>query len=196
MIPDTLKERSVAGSLTAVRVPESKMPHPQQDELCEKLRSFFNFSESSFGSNPNDDPAPTFLVVYEPESRARISFTWSITYQANRPSKRSAEMHFIWPSFAERERDLANRLGLPAPLSTVRLPAHLTGGPRLPDLTVCPVRDAEQAANLCLMVLQQVFACDEAKWLWITDARARNERPDPLPRPNVWPPGRSASGEP
>jgi hypothetical protein len=172
------------------------MPHPQQDELRERLRVFFDFSEGSLGAKPNDDLTPTALVVYEPESRARISFTWRISIHANRPIERSAEMHFIWPRFAERERDLANRLGLPAPLSTVSLPPHLTRGARLPDLTVCPVRDAEQAADVCLLVIQQVFTSGEERWLWITDVVAREDWPNPLPTPNVWPPVGNASGEP
>jgi hypothetical protein len=165
------------------------MPHPQRDELRSKLRGFFSFSDDSLRANPHDDSKPTFLVVYEPGSRARISFTWSVTIQPNRPSVRSAELHFIWPSFTERELDLAQRLGLPAPLSTVKLPAQFTGGPRLPDLTVCAISDAEQAADLCLMVLQQVFACGEMEWLWITDVVARERWPSPLPKPEVWPPG-------
>jgi hypothetical protein len=170
------------------------MPHPQRDELRTKLAGFFSFSESYFEAKPEEDFAPTHLVVYEPASRARISFTWSITIQANRPSKRSAEMHFIWPSFGERERDLANKLGIPDPLSTVKLPAQFAGGPRLPDLTVCPITDGEQATELCLRVIQHVFASGEMEWLWITDVVAKEKWPNPLPKPDIWPPRPSALG--
>src|SRR5262249_16110314 len=120
---------------------------------------------------------------------------WTLSISANRPIERSAGMQFIWPRFAERERDLANKLGLPLPLSTVELPTHLQAGTPLPDLTLCQVKDADQAADVCLMVLQQVFACYEERWLWITDIAARDHWPNPLPKPAGWPPLGSASGE-
>ena len=172
------------------------MRHRQREELRERLRVFFEFSHGSLGARSDDDLTPSTLVVYEPESRAQFFFTWRINVQANRPIERSAEMHFIWPRFGESERDLAHRLGLPAPLSTVKLPIHLSGGARLPDLTVCPIRDPEQAAEVCLMVLEQVFTSREERWLWITDVVAREAWPNPLPKPNVWPPVAKASGEP
>ena len=163
------------------------MPHPQRDELRERLRGFFHLAQVPLDVNAADELTDKLLSVYEPDSRAEVAFTWSATISANRPIEPSARMQFTWPRFAERERALARELNLPAPLSTVELPPEFREGPPLPDLTVCDVEDADQAADLCLTVLKRVFACPDASWLWITDIFERSNWPDPLPRPDGWP---------
>jgi hypothetical protein len=60
-------------------------------------------------------------------------------------------------------------------------------------LTVCPVRDPQQAADVCLTELRQVFTVGEESWLMITDIAAREDWPDPLPKPAIWPPAGGAS---
>ena len=165
------------------------MQHPQMEELREMLHTFFDFPERSSGKDRDmkayDDTVDRQLFVYEPESRASVMFAYHVTISAIDPTIRVAEMQFIWPSFGEREQVLAKVLGLPAPLSTVELPAHLRGSDPLPPVTLCPVKDVDGAARLCLNVLHEVFGLPDVRWLWITD-KGPHEWPAPLPKPADW----------
>jgi hypothetical protein len=161
-----------------------KMKHPQMKELREMLQAFFDFPEPSPDEDQVEETSSRQLFVYEPESRAWVMFAWQVIISARAPMIRAAEMHFVWPCFGDRERELTKKLGLPAPLSTVELPAHLRGDDPLPPYTVCPVKEVEGAASLCLGVLHEVFGLPYDRWLWITD-KGRHEWPNPLPKPAV-----------
>jgi hypothetical protein len=158
------------------------MTHPQREELRAKLQDFLEVPQEPSEFEHFEKWADRVLIVYEPDTKARISFTWSITVQANHPIQRTARMQFIWPRFTERERVLASELGLPPPLSTVAIPPQFRGGPPLPDVTVCDVEEIDQAVDLCLTVLERVFDTPVVCWLWITDIPDKRNWPNPLPR--------------
>jgi hypothetical protein len=66
-------------------VPEAMMTHPQREELRARLLEFFEFSQQPCEVEQIDKWAGRVLIVHEPDSKARISFTWSITAQENHP---------------------------------------------------------------------------------------------------------------
>jgi hypothetical protein len=149
------------------------MRHPQREELRKKLLSFFDFPPESLEPEHIDDFADRAVIVYEPDSKARITFTWSITVQASHPIQRTTRMQLIWPRFGEHERNLARQIGLPLPLSTVELSPLFPKDPPPPDVTVCEISDADQATELCHTVLERVFVCPPERWLRITGIREK-----------------------
>src|SRR5689334_8750638 len=80
------------------------MPHPQEQEIREKLRVFLD-------DTPDDRHREyRMLLVYEPESGARFEY-----YYEDEDSGLSPHIRFNWMEADKREREIAARLGVRAP---------------------------------------------------------------------------------
>ncbi|WP_165075659.1 hypothetical protein [Paludisphaera rhizosphaerae] len=186
------------------------MPHPQHQEIEEHVRRLFYLPDNAI-SLPRDELMPLVekaFHIYAPESRVRISLYGNVDYPPESGRLvRTAFMHFDWPAAGERERIIAEKLGLPPPeWKTVQRLRIDTKGPwqrrdlqsgkrqreyeavQVPPYAICAVKDADQAVNLCLAVLEEVFGIPDSQWLWVTDLPDNQDQwPVSLTRPEQWP---------
>jgi hypothetical protein len=99
-----------------------------------------------------------------------------------------AWVQFPWGGAGSREKKIARRLGLPAP----RMETHsnpFTGETfKASSRALCDVAGVDEALAICWTVLMELYRIPEDRWLWITDDPEYELWPNPLPKPEPWPP--------
>jgi hypothetical protein len=146
------------------------MPHPQFHELCNKLRTVWEIPASLLDADASVRPI-LLLSVSDPESKKKkaLFMRCPIITEGDRWTW-AVRMVFSWPEIGDRERAIAERLGLPAPTITVQTGRNpFTGGPFQirSSGTSCEIGDIDHAASLCLEVMRELYGIPEDRRLRI-----------------------------
>jgi hypothetical protein len=158
---------------------EQEMIHPQFHELRAKLRAVLETP-----ADASSRPVP-LLSVYDLESKKEVLFVRCPMATEGDRRAWAVRMVFSWPATGDRERAIAERLGLPAPTSTVHRGRNpFTGEPfeiRSCEAS-CEIGDIDRAVSLCLAVLHDIHGISEGRRFRITDAF---DDPDEWPIPSL-----------
>jgi len=150
------------------------MSHPQLHELSERLHQFLAGGDNAY------------LVVHEPESHGSVDFLhYGQTGRKHVPILRTVLFDADEATLATAERLNIGRGSL------IEFPLRF--GPRRGQIATQVsfrrlVKDAHIAAQIAIDVLRQVFGATDNAWLWITEEYQPDSWPDPLPKPEIWPP--------
>lgn len=149
--------------------------HPQLAELEKRIAWFL------------DHPEHELCVVVDPDSQSIVRFHIPLkSMRGHRDARYGRVMEVeLTPIEAERE-ELMTQIGFEA--SGQRKGTF--DGERnciFPRFTKSTTR-AKQAAQDVIKVMRNVFLPGETPWLWTFHTDDPNQWPDPLPRPDIWPP--------
>jgi len=146
------------------------MEHPQLAELTNYLVRMLDRTGSDY------------VVVQDPERNTRVDFLFN---PAGEPS-----MRLILTNPKNSEVSAAKKLGLPEPEPCEYIERYgANKGNTVRQLWYwCPVLRLSDSAALSLAIMSEVYGTRADAWLWITDIYEPDEWPDPLPKPEVWPP--------
>jgi hypothetical protein len=155
---------------------QSEVPHPQRVELETRISWFIAHPEHEL------------CVVVEPESQSIVRFYIPLhTKRGFRDAKLGRIMKVeLTPDEVEREPILL-KMGFE---NSGRRKGNWQGERNciFPHYTKQADHGRKAAAEV-IRIMQEVFLLGDTPWLWTFHTDDPDQWPDPLPKPDPWPPG-------